>query len=317
MIRYGIISTAGIVSRFAAGIRESRDGYVQAIASRTVEKARKAAEQLDIEHYYGSYQELYEDPDVDIVYIPTVNASHYKDCLNALRHHKHVIVEKPFTMFSREAEHLFEVARENQCFLMEAQKCVFLPTTRKLKELLEEQAIGPVRYIEFRAGFPKRFPYEHWMYDRKMGGGCLYGSASYTIELLQFLFGDAVGDITGTCLTSPTGSDEISNFQVKVNDEILVASTITMNVPLKNEAVFYGENGSIVVPNFWKSNQLDLYDNLGNRTHFEYPYQSEFVYEVEHIHECLKAHRLESPVMTKEKTIATVSLVERLQKDLL
>ena len=54
MIRYGILSTASIVDRFVAGIRESGDGYVQAIASRSLEKAKIAAERLNIDNYYGS-----------------------------------------------------------------------------------------------------------------------------------------------------------------------------------------------------------------------------------------------------------------------
>lgn len=135
MIRYGILSTASIIDRFIAGVRESREGEVYAIASRTIEKAKDAAMRLNIEHYYGSYEELYKDENIDIIYIPTVNGLHYRDCQNALLHHKHVIVEKPFTLTSHEAKKLFDLAKEQNCFLMEAQKCVFLPTTLKLKEL--------------------------------------------------------------------------------------------------------------------------------------------------------------------------------------
>lgn len=90
MIRYGILSTASIVDRFVAGIRESGDGYVQAIASRSLEKAKIAAERLNIDNYYGSYDELFEDDNIDVIYIPTVNGLHYRDCRKALLHHKYV-----------------------------------------------------------------------------------------------------------------------------------------------------------------------------------------------------------------------------------
>ena len=59
MFRYGILSTASIIDRFIAGIRESQDSYVQAIASRNLETAKKAAKRLNIENYYGSYGELF------------------------------------------------------------------------------------------------------------------------------------------------------------------------------------------------------------------------------------------------------------------
>ena len=93
------------------------------------------------------------------------------------------------------------------------------------------------------------------MYDLSLGGGALYGSATYTIEYLQYLFDHPNLTIDGTCIKCSTGADEICNFQLKINNSILASSTIAMNVALKNEAVFYGELGYIVVPIYWKSNQ--------------------------------------------------------------
>jgi len=77
------------------------------------------------------------------------------------------------------------------------------------------------------------------MYDLSLGGGALYGSATYTIEYLQYLFDHPNLTIDGTCIKCSTGADEICNFQLKINNSILASSTITMNVALKNEAVFY------------------------------------------------------------------------------
>ena len=68
---------------------------------------------------------------------------------------------------------------------MEAQKILFLPATLKVKEMLENNIIGDVHYIELKAGFPSRFEYDHWMYDLSMGGGSFYGSATYTIEYMH------------------------------------------------------------------------------------------------------------------------------------
>lgn len=314
MIKYGILSTASIVERFVKGIRESHDGQVEAIASRSLDKAMIHAGRLNIKKYYGSYEELYEDKNIDVIYIPTVNGLHYRDCQNALLHKKHVIVEKPFVLKAQEAKELFDLAKKNNCFLIEGQKAVFLPTTKKVKELIEDGLIGNIKYIEFKAGFPGRFTYDHWMYDLKMGGGALYGSATYTIEYLQYLFHNPDITIDGSCISCPTGADEICNFQLKLNNHILVSSTIAMNVTLKNEAVFYGDKGYITVPYFWKSNQLDVYLNNGETLHFNFPYNSEFVYEINHINDCIKKGYLQSPVMDQNKTIQTIELVDQLYR---
>lgn len=171
-----------------------------------------------------------------------------------------------------------------------------------------------MKYIEFKAGFPGQYDYDHWMYNLSLGGGTLNASATYTIEYLQFLFNQPHLQIDGSCIKSPTGTDEICNFQLKVNNSILVSSTIAMNVNLINEAVFYGELGYIVVPYYWKSNQLDLYLYNGEHQHFDFSYQSEFVYEIEHIHNCLKNNLIESPIMNKEKTFETIELVNQLYR---
>lgn len=309
MIKYGILSTASIVERFINGINESHDGVVEAIASRSLDKAMIQAGRLNIKKYYGCYEDLYKNKNIDVIYIPTVNALHYRDCKNALMHKKHIIVEKPFVLHYEEAQELFDLAKKNHCFLMEGQKAVFLPATKKVKELIEKGIIGELKYIEFKAGFPNRFTSDHWMYDFHMGGGALYGSATYTIEYLQYLFDHPNMTIDGSYIASVTQTDEICNFQIKLNDKILVSSTIAMNVNLKNEAVFYGDKGYIVVPYFWKANQLDVYLNTEETRHFHFPYNSEFVYEIEHVNDCIKKGKIQSPIMNQDKTIQTIQLV--------
>lgn len=314
MIRFGILSTASIIDRYIAGIRNSNGGYVQAIASRTIEKAKAAAERLNIDTYYGTYEELYKDETIDIIYIPTVNSFHYRDAKNAMMNHKHVVVEKPFVMTEKEANELFEIAKENNVFLMEAQKILFLPATLKVKEMIDNNTIGDIKYIELKAGFPSRFEYDHWMYDLSYGGGSLYGSATYTIEYLQYLFNNPQIEMDGSYLPCPTGSDEICNFQLKLDNQILVSSTIAMNVSLKNGAVFYGEKGYIFVDHYWKSRKVELHLYDGTEECFEFPVESEFVYEVNHIIECIEENKLTSPIMTKERTIQTVRLVENMYR---
>ncbi len=310
MYRYGILSTASIVGRYVAGIRESRNGEVYGIASRNEETARKAAEQMNIPHWYSSYEACIEDENIDIVYIPTMNAIHYQWAKYALEHHKHVVVEKPFVLKVEEAEELFALAKQNGCFLMEAQKAVFLPTTIFLKQLLEQGEIGDLKYVELKAGFPGRFAADHWMNDLSLGGGALYGSATYTIEFLSYLFDEPKYQVSGEFIQGVRSADDVVSFHLRFNG-IYAHSTISMCCALKNEAVFYGTEGYIVVPNYWKSNGLDVVKGKETK-HYDFPYQSEFVYENDHIQQCIDQGLCESPIMNKEKTITVIDLVEKL-----
>lgn len=195
---------------------------------------------------------------------------------------------------------------------MEAQKAIFLPIIQYIKELIEDSKIRKIKYIEVTASFSGRFSYEHWMYDLSMGGSALYGSTSYTIEYLQYLFDNPEFVINRSCIKCPTRSDEICNFQLKVNDSILISSTIAMNVTLINEAIFYGEKGRIRVPNYWKAKELFIEYESEKSSYYCIACDSEFVYEINHIHECIKKEYSESPIMIKKRTIETIALVEQL-----
>src|SRR5688572_10892947 len=110
-IRWGIIATGLISSWFAADILVERADakahhVVQAVASSSTEKG-KAFVEKHLPGYsprvYGSYQEAYTDPDVDIVYIGTPHAFHKQNCLDAIAHGKHILCEKSFMLNATEA----------------------------------------------------------------------------------------------------------------------------------------------------------------------------------------------------------------------
>lgn len=147
-IRYGIMSTAQIVPRFVAGLRESAQAEVRGIASRRLENAQKMAKELAIPVAYGSYEELCKDETIDIIYIPTYNQGHYSAAKLALSQGKPVLLEKPFTLNTAEAEELFAIAQEQGVFLMEAQKSVFLPITQKVKATIQEGRLGEILWVQ-------------------------------------------------------------------------------------------------------------------------------------------------------------------------
>lgn len=312
MINYGILCTASIVDRYCKGIRNSKNGYVYGIASRSIERAKQAAQSLGIEHYYGSYEDLCKDENIDVVYIPTMNLLHYENAKMALSYHKNVVLEKPFVLNSKEAIELFELAKKNNCFLMEAQKNVFLPTTIKAKELIESGVLGEVRYVETRQCSNNRFEPGHWMDFIEKGGGAFLGSCAYAIEMMQYVFNEPSFETNASFVQGDFSADAIVNFHLKFG-HTLVSSTISMNVPASSEAIFYGTKGKVVIPSFWKADTLYYTDYESGKTEtFEYKVPSEFVHQVNHINECLENHLLESPIMNKEKTIEMVKILESL-----
>lgn len=310
MIRYGIISAAKIIPRFVAGVKESKDGEVVAIAAREYARAQEMAEKLEIPNVYGSYQELLQDATIDIVYIAVYNKGHYETAKEALLANKHVLLEKPFTLNWDEAEELFDLARERQLFIMEAQKALFLPITQIVKEKIEAGAIGTVNYIQSTTAYPTVHHID-WFYSVEAGGGALRGSGGYPLQYMLYVTGGEIAEAAGTAVRNPHESDTQCDVSVLFENQIQGNIFITTHLDLPSQLTFYGTKGELTIPNFWKATNATLLCE-GETEKFEQPYQSEFVFEVNHVNDCLQKGLLESPIVTKELTLQTVELFEQL-----
>lgn len=309
-IKYGILSTASITTRFIQGIKLSEDGVAYAVASRDTDKARNFAKQNEIERYYDSYEALCQDPNVDVVYIATPNYLHYDHIMLALHYNKHVVCEKPFVLNKKQAHTLFKLAKTRQRFVMEAQKSIFVPAIQFVYEQIKKQTIGDLNFISLTSYFEEGSDKRHWMYDNQKGGGVLYGSASYTIELMQYLLDASFTTITHTSIQN-NDVDEIASFLLQ-HDDCIINSTISRKVELPQQAILYGSKGTITIPFYWRANTITITLN-GLSKVYEFPFINEFVYEVNHINTCITSHLLESPIMTHAKTLECVRLVETMK----
>lgn len=310
-IHYGILSTAQIVPRFVEGIQKSRIGQASAIASRSLEKAANMAADLGIPKAYGSYEELCADEKIDIVYVATYNKGHYEAAKLALTHRKHVLVEKPFTLQLDQAQELFELAEKNGCFLMEAQKSVFLPISIQVKEAIKQNKIGKVYWLQSVTTYPN-VDHISWFHSLEAGGGTLHGSGSYPLQYMQFLLDQTIEESNGSVTRQIGATDDQVNLALKFSDQTLANMFISVKLNIPSKMTVYGEKGRIEIPSFWKTKEATIYYEDNSSETLTGEFESEFIFEVEHVNACLEKQVQESPIMTKQRTLDTVRLVERL-----
>ena len=182
---YGILSTSSIAPRFIAAVRACGRGRIVALSSRTLKKAQEKATEWNIPTAYGSHEELLRDEMVNIVYISNVNTAHYPWAKAALLAGKHVICEKPCTTSQAQTKELYDLAKKQGLFFMEAQKMLFLPAVLAVKEKLED--LGQVTMVALNHSFSAA--YNGWMFDKEAGGGPLLSSGIYAVHLISWLFG--------------------------------------------------------------------------------------------------------------------------------
>jgi predicted dehydrogenase len=190
-IRWGVISTANIgVARVLPAMQQGEFCSINAIASRSLEKAQQAAARLDIPKAYGSYEELLADPDIDAIYNPTPNHLHVPWTIKALQAGKHVLCEKPIALSATEAQQLANAAQQYPHLkLMEAFMYRHHPQWSQVKQIVTSGGIGELRTIQSMLCYFNDNP-DNVRNQADIGGGGLLDIGCYNISISRFIFGE-------------------------------------------------------------------------------------------------------------------------------
>ncbi len=191
MIRIGILGAARIAPRgIVTPANELLGAEVVAVASRELERARNFAAQHSIPYALGSYAELIERDDVDLVYVPLPPSAHLEWCTAALTSGKHVLVEKPFANNAQDAAQMVSAARASGRYLFEAFHYRFHPLFGQALAELRRGAIGRLRHIDavFNANLPDT-PGE-LRYIEALGGGALMDLGCYCLHWIRTVAAD-------------------------------------------------------------------------------------------------------------------------------
>ena len=197
-VRWGVLSTADIgMSKVIPAMARSEISRVEAIASRSLEKAEAAAADAGIHRAFGSYRELFEDPQIEAVYIPLPNNLHPEWTKAAAAAGKHVLCEKPLAMTSDEAREMIVACDEAGVLLMEAFMYRLHPMWVKAKELVNSGAIGELRSVQTIFSYFNDDP-ANIRNIPEVGGGALYDIGCYAINVSRMLFSSEPTGVRGS-----------------------------------------------------------------------------------------------------------------------
>ncbi|WP_175989861.1 Gfo/Idh/MocA family protein [Bacillus sp. Marseille-Q1617] len=195
-VRWGIIG-CGDVTEKKSGPAFQKVEYSELVAvmRRTGELARDYAERHQVPKWYDDADALINDPEVDAVYIATPPGSHKEYTLKAAAAGKPVYVEKPMARNFKECSEMVAACKEAGVPLYVAYYRRAQERFLKIKELLDQKAIGDVRYVSTtqyqKAGDDVKDPDNlPWRVQPELaGGGLFFDLASHTLDILDFLLG--------------------------------------------------------------------------------------------------------------------------------
>lgn len=186
-LRWGILGTGWIAHRFCAALHVGTRQDLVAVGSRSIDSGRAFAARHGIRRAHGSYADLVADPGVEVVYVATPHNHHHDDAALALEAGKHVLVEKPMGISAAEVRSLAALAQARGRFLMEAMWTVFLPKFDVLRQLIEQERLGPVRALIADIG--EHFEPDHRIWRADLAGGPLMDLGTYPLMLASWVLG--------------------------------------------------------------------------------------------------------------------------------
>jgi len=205
VLRLALLSTAQINDEIIGGAAESELVSIVGAASRDPARAEAYATEHGFERWWGSYEDLLADSQVDAVYVALPNVMHVEWSIRALEAGKHVLCEKPMGRDPDAVARAFDVAERAGLVLMEAFMYRHHPQIKRARELLDEGAIGEIRIV--RAAFSSTLAKpDDVRWKPELGGGALLDVGCYCVSGLR-LFAGEPESVFGEQTLTPSGVD--------------------------------------------------------------------------------------------------------------
>lgn len=315
-MRWGIMGPGNIIKRVSKSFDVLENHSIYAIGSRSSKRAEAAAELYGAVKYYGSYNELVDDKDVDAIYIATPHPQHIDCAILALEAGMPVLCEKPITINADEARKMAACAKKNGVFLMEAMWSRFFPVTLKAKSWIAEGLIGDVRQVWVDFGGLSPFDPQSRIFNPDLAGGALLDVGIYTVSFVSNIMNGVQPEIIKSIADiGSTGVDEQNAVIFGYSNGQLAMLSSAVRTTTDHTAIIYGTKGSIEIKNFWHPVRAVLKVS-GQETEYVNKSEAEgFEYEIEEVERCLKAGLLESPLMTWKESIDIMETMDKIKAD--
>lgn len=314
-IRWGILGTGYIARRFASDLKLVKGAELTAIGSRSLASAQQFAGEYNVPNYFGSYEELAQCNDVDVVYVATPHTLHHQNTLMCLNNNKAVLCEKPFAINKRDTEEMIALAGQKKLFLMDALWTKFHPHYKKMLELVQNGTLGDVKLVLSNFGYVVTPEHSKRLLDPALGGGSILDIGIYNIFTTLDVLG-VPDDIDVKIVATEEGIDEQCAIVFTYKNGAMASLFSSFRTTLATEAEICGTKSRVkLTPDFYTaSSNVELYAD-GTKHNISVERESGFGYQYEarHVNECLRAGLTESPVVPHAYTSMLMGILDKIR----
>jgi len=315
---WAILGCGRIASKFANDLKLLPNAKLYATAARDLERSRQFADNYGFEKAYGSYEEMVDDPGVDIVYIATPHSYHRDHTILCLNHKKAVLCEKAFAINSREASEMIECAKRNNTFLMEAFWTRFQPSFNKALEILQSGRLGTLKIVRSDFAFKAEFNPERRLYNLNLGGGSLLDIGIYPVFASLITLGKP-SEIRTLAEFSSTGTEESVMILFKYPGGQMATLTSSFACHSSIETEFWCEKGILKLNRRWQApTTISIWESSTQKENLIETGTVKgtgYSYEAAHVMQCLDQEKKESEMMPLSFSLDMMKILDQVRKD--
>jgi len=315
-IRWGILGCGTIAAEFAEGIAITKNCELLAAGSRTSQKAKAFAKKFGIKRWYGSYEQLLTDADIDIVYVTTPHTLHMQNTLDSIRAGKAVLCEKPIAINAKQFRRMQRAAKKKGVFLMEGMWTRFFPSMHLLRKWLKQKIIGNVLELKADFGVHFRVGPKHRIHNPKLGGGALLDLGIYVVSMASMVFGRQPQKIVSLVHKGKSGVDDQSSIVFQYDGGRGASLSCSSRFWMKQQLCIYGTKGMIIIPDdFYRPSKVILELEGEKQKIYDFAYRGNgFQYEAEHVADCLRRRKIESDIMSLDESGAIMETMDKIRR---
>ena len=235
----------GVIANELAQALEALGGKLYSVANRTYDKGVAFAEKYGIEKVYQEIDEVFKDPEVDIIYISTPHNTHINFLRKALAAGKHVLCEKSITLNSEELAEAIQLAEENHVKLAEAMTIFHMPIYRKLSEIVESGKLGPLKVIQMNFGSYKEYDMTNRFFNRNLAGGALLDIGVYALSFVRWFMTSQPTEMVSQVKLAPTGVDEQAGILLTNAEGEMATVTLSLHAKQPKRGTIAYDKGYI------------------------------------------------------------------------
>ena len=256
-IKWAVIGT-GVIANEMAQALNSVQKNIYSVANRTHQKGIDFAKKYNIEKVYDQIDDVFKDPDVDVIYITTPHNTHIDFMLKAIENKKHILVEKSITLNSNQLNLAIKKARENNVIIAEAMTIYHMPIYKKIIEILKSKKLGKVNLITMNFGSYKDYDMTNRFFNKNLAGGAMLDIGVYALSFIRWFMDSNPNELLSQVKLAPTGVDEQASLLLKNKEGQMATVMLSLHSKQPKRGMISCENGFIEIMEYPRANEATI-----------------------------------------------------------